>query len=521
MKKIKINLDQEILILTGMIVSNRILRLIRPNYKRNFFKSSINQRIAKWVIDYHDEFKKAPNVHIQDIFESKIESGNLDEDQVEMIGNVLNRLSNEFDRTDKFNEDYVLKKTELYFEKRRMEAVNTNVQDLLESNNIEEAEALLNGYQSSIFSNQQQVCDPLANEDLIERVFEELDKPLFKLPGALGEFIGDELQRENLIGLMGQEKIGKTWNLLEFAIQSARQRCNTIIFQAGDMSEKKLAARLFVRLSKKPLKKKHTGEKLFPVLDCKFNQNDECENKKRKGDIGLPDIKTQEDFENIFKNNRLDLIFKEAEEDEYVPCGVCKNEFHFDGSVWYEKRIIKRLRQNEVIEKTKKFKSWMRGKNFRFVTYPNDHLTIDLIKSHLDYFIHGEGFLPDTVIVDYADLLSASGSDIHEERSKQNYIWKNLRAISQIYNCLLITATQADANAYTSNSLSMNNFSEDKRKYAHATSMYSLNQTKWEKKAGIVRYGQLVVREDETEPYRQVKVLQHLSTGQTWVSSFF
>ena len=64
------------------------------------------------------------------------------------------------------------------------------------------------------------------------------------------------------------------------------------------------------------------------------------------------------------------------------------------------------------------------------------------------------------------------------EELKQNEIWKNLRALSQSRNCLVLTATQADAKSYEKNVLTMSNYSEDKRKFAHVTAMYGLNQDK-------------------------------------------
>ena len=50
---------------------------------------------------------------------------------------------------------------------------------------------------------------------------------------------------------------------------------------------------------------------------------------------------------------------------------------------------------------------------------------------------------------------------------------------------LVVTATQADANSYDRTSLKMSNFSEDKRKLAHVTAMYGLNQDPAGREKGI------------------------------------
>ena len=70
-------------------------------------------------------------------------------------------------------------------------------------------------------------------------------------------------------------------------------------------------------------------------------------------------------------------------------------------------------------------------------------------------------------------------------RDNQNEVYKEMRALSQEKHCLVISADQSDAASYDKHSLSMNNFSEDKRKYGHVD-LYnkSLNPTKEEKQKG-------------------------------------
>lgn len=520
MKRIKINPDKEILILTGMIISDRILRLIRPQYKKDYMKSPLHRNIAKWTVEYFDEFDKAPGVHIQDIFEEQIDKG-MDEDQVQMIGNVLDRLSREFDRADKFNEDLVLKKTEEYFTRRKLEILKSQIGESINSRSNDEAVLLINDFNAAAIYGDDKINSPIdCTEEEIVNLMKEADKPLFHLPGAVGQFINDELCRERFVGIMGREKIGKTWNLLEFVIQAARQRCNTLFFQAGDMSEAQQLKRIFTRITKRSPNERDCGEGLFPVLDCKHNQFDTCDKKERTCDIGVAG--NQKEFEDIFKyEDNKRKIFDGAEEDDYVPCTACRGKYDYSGSFWYEKRTTEFLKVGNIMKDKKKFKKRMKGKHFKLITYPNDSLTINLIKSHIDYFINAEGFIPDVVAVDYPELLSASDAGINEERHRENHKWKNLRAISQIYHCLVLAPTQADAESYGKKSLGLKNFTEDKRKYSHVTCMFSLNQTEWETVAGVLRIGKLLVREGRMEPFRQVKVLQHLQTGQPWVNSYF
>jgi len=98
-----------------------------------------------------------------------------------------------------------------------------------------------------------------------------------------------------------------------------------------------------------------------------------------------------------------------------------------------------------------------------------------------------------------------------------------LRGLNQETNSLLITATQADADAYKQNTLRLSNFSEDKRKYAHVTAFYGLNQDSGgrEKNLGLMRINELILREDKFDMNRQVTVMQALNIGRPIITSYW
>jgi hypothetical protein len=70
-------------------------------------------------------------------------------------------------------------------------------------------------------------------------------------------------------------------------------------------------------------------------------------------------------------------------------------------------------------------------------------------------------------------------------------------------------------------SLKESNFSEDKRKFSHATAFLTLNQTPEEKRLGVIRIGELFVREKKYDINKQVTVLQCLDLGKPYITSFF
>jgi len=158
---------------------------------------------------------------------------------------------------------------------------------------------------------------------------------------------------------------------------------------------------------------------------------------------------------------------------------------------------------------------------FKLSTYANGTLTIGKIKSILSEWKKTDDFVPDVIIVDYADLLEDSTTS--DFRHKQNLIWKGLRSLSQEQNSLVLTATQADADSYSKDLLDLKNFSEDKRKYAHVTAFYGLNQDHKgrEKKMGLIRVNELLVREGDFDSKTTITILQNLRIGRPFLGSYW
>ena len=204
---------------------------------------------------------------------------------------------------------------------------------------------------------------------------------------------------------------------------------------------------------------------------------------------------------------------------EYKPCRNCKEG---KGAVWLEH--IKQVQPLTWKEAYKEMKEWREKYNqkFKLCTYANETLSIHEINKLLALWEKQDGFVPDVVIIDYADILTSDPDCSKlDYRNQINKMWQRMRKLSQEKHCLLITATQTAASSYDKESISLSDFSEDKRKYAHTTATYSLNQTDEEKKIGILRIGELVVRESEFDRTRQIKVLQCLQRGRPFIGSFF
>jgi hypothetical protein len=213
------------------------------------------------------------------------------------------------------------------------------------------------------------------------------------------------------------------------------------------------------------------------------------------------------------------LVDLHRQHSDYKTCHNCGNEPNV-GAVW--------LKYQEATEPLNYRQAWSHiqrwrkrhKRTFKLCTYPNETLTFQEINTLLDSWEKQEGFVPDVIIIDYLDIMAPDAdSKGIDHRNQENKKWQRGRRLSQQKHCLVLTATQSDADSYTRDLLTMKNFSEDKRKYAHVTAMYGLNQNDVEKRLGIMRINEIVVREGDFDSTNSVRVLQRLQTGRPFLGS--
>lgn len=501
-------------IITGMIVSTEYLQQVNRFWNVKMLSASSARIIATWCIDYFREYEKAAGRDIEDIYLKQKRKG-LSEDKAEWIEDILSSLSEEYER-EQFNFEYLLDETKDYFKEQHLKQFAENIQDQIQAGNILDAEREALGY-ASVVQEATNCINPFASAQKFKDAFKEREKPLIEFPTtkngrkALGEFWNNELTRGAFVALMAPEKRGKTFMLMELALRAMKCGCNVVFFQAGDMTEAQQLRRLGIYLTKKSDQKRYCKAMYAPVADCTFNQNNTCDKDVRECDFGI--------YEGDKKKWEYDeLIEAFITYPEYRPCYNC-NEYK--GVIWLKHtEAVPVVTWKEAYKKAKAFQKRYNS-HFRLSSYPNESLTVSEIKSLLAVWEQQENFIPDVIIIDYADIL-APDPDVNrlDFRNQTNKIWQRLRSLTQEKHCLVITATQAAASSYKQDVLSLTDFSEDKRKYAHVTAMYGLNQSAEQKKMGILQINELLVRDSDFEHSKGVQVLQQLQRGQTFLGSY-
>ena len=287
--------------------------------------------------------------------------------------------------------------------------------------------------------------------DIVTEAFTEEQDKLFSMPGDFGKLMGD-IHREDFIAFLAPMKAGKTFSLIDVGIEGLKNNLKVVMFSL-EMSRANMIKRVWKALS------------------------GQC----------------TEDME-------IEIPY-----------------FVEDGEKWrIEKKIVNKKASTvlEVQKKQKSLKRLFRGGSFRIYGEPAYSLTVEGLENRLDDLAY-EGFYPDMIIVDYADIMAPSEKG--EYRQQLDGIWKRLRALAQKRKAVVFTASQTNRGAL-SREVEAEDVAEDVRKLAHVTSMVSISKTKYCKQNNIAIYSQMAVREGQPET-RKVIATQCLALGRPVIDS--
>jgi len=497
-------------IIQAAITSDSFLKKIINFLDPKILESRASRVIAKWCLSFWKEYSRAPRENIKQIFYSNLP--HLDNDIAEWVGSVLES----YEAPDPESSEYLIDQALNYLKKRKIAYQISKASEYLERNEIDKAENSL--LELGVDYNEEfgEPLDPFSTSvrKKIASAFSQKQSSVIKTPKALGEFWDREMCRGAFVAIMGREKIGKTFLLIELAMRAVRFGSKVLFFQAGDMTEEQQLRRIVIWLAKKSDDPRYCNGMWIADLDCWWNLVDECDNSARENS-GSP-IFTVDEEESAL--NYDSLINAAKLNPNHKICHNCEKMKGFPWLFWREAETP--LQEKEAYKYLIRFGRKTKG-SLKILTYPNETLTIREIKNKITFLKRSEGFNPDLIIIDYADILAPDADFARlEYRHQQNRIWQRLRSLSQEFNCLVLTATQIKADGYKKSILTMSEFSEDKRKFAHVTAMYGLNQTPEEKRIGMIRINEIVVREADFDPLRPVTVLGRLQIGRPVLHSY-
>ena len=465
-KEIDASIEQKII--TGMVVSKEFLSPVASTIDIELIKGAHFQRIAKWCVKYFLKYREAPKENIESIYQAWVSRGKASEEEIDAVHDVLEYLSGQYEYNPDLNIPYLVDITASYFDECRMEDLKNVLEYSLDVGDQKDAfEAIAKFTRTP--TTMDMGIDPLNEEDAWDVAFGDSQEPLITFGDKPADrFFGNALCRDSLLGILAPEKRGKTWWCLEFCVRGLMQRRRVALFEVGDLSEPQTMRRLGVRFSRRPMFKKDLG-----VID-------------------IPARIKRRDDEILLKHRKVNI----------------NRIANADSS----KKAVKKFLRGYGIKP--------KDTHYKVSTQSNSSVNIADIRSILEQWESNENFIPDIIIIDYPDILAPEpGTSGLATRDQINATWKAMRRLSQDKHCLVIAPTQADAASYNVETLTVSNFSEDKRKIAHVTAMMGLNQTREEKARGLMRLNWLALRESDFESDYCLNVASCLTLGKAFCCS--
>jgi hypothetical protein len=437
-----------------MILDRQVLCRVEAQWKtEGLFRSGWSNLIAGWCVDYFKEYNEPPGRAIETLYHTWADSAN-NKTTADMIGDFLGSLSEEYEKASEVNSDYLIDLAGRHFNGVLLEALADGIQaDLVIGKQDSALERIAQWNRVELGAGS--FIDVMNDMEAIREAFKSKSEPIISFPGALGEFFGNSLERDGFIGIMGSDKKGKSFWLAELAYQALLQRRKIAFFECGDLSQDQILRRLMIRISGRPA---------VPET------------------LNIP--------KSMMRDRRESLANVEFREKV------------FDAPLSWQKAW--KAVQEVMTRKVKSKEAY-----WRLSIHPNSTISVKGIRAILSGW-EREGWSPDVVVIDYADILAADNGRL-EYRHQINETWKQMRAMSQSLHCLVVTASQTDADAYNRNIITRSNFSDDKRKIAHVTGMIGLNQTEEEKGYGITRLNWVVRREGSFSERQCVHVAGNLA----------
>ncbi len=456
MKTTRMESTEEKRVLTGMIVDPVVLGRVAVRWREGgLFRDRWSNLIGAWCVKYLERYDKAPGAAIQGMFESWAAKGGRDAAVVELVEHFLISLSDEYeDLTTDTNSNYTIDLAGEHFNAVALERVAEQIQGHIDRGETDEAMATATGWDKVELGVGAGV-DVLNDRTAVQEAFESHTKPLVQYPGDLGRFFSDTFGRDEFVAFMGATGRGKTWWLMDLAWRAVRvARRKVAFFEVGDMSQNQIMRRFMCRAAKHPLK---SGLIKYPH---KITIDGECPTAEV--------VRREMEFEHPL--------------DWRTAWAACQSK----------------IRRRKV-------------PLLKLAVYPNSSINVAGIRAVLQIW-ERSGWVPDFVIVDYADILMPPAGTA-DSRDQINGTWKQLRAMSQSLHCCVVTATQTDAASYGASTVGRSNFSEDRRKLDHVTTMIGINATEEETLVGVTRLNLVKRREAEYTESKCVHVAGCLKLG--------
>lgn len=116
--------------------------------------------------------------------------------------------------------------------------------------------------------------------------------------------------------------------------------------------------------------------------------------------------------------------------------------------------------------------------------FPTGGLSVSALEVYLDFLERHKNFIPDVILIDYADLMEMDANRVREETGR---IYKQLRGLAVKRGVAVVTASQSNRLGEDARTLTLKHIAEDYTKASTSDMIVTYSQTSHEKKLGIAR----------------------------------
>ena len=376
--------------------------------------------IAEEVESYIQQFEQVPGEHLLDIIDTLSKR---EPEKAEIYLQIL--VSMEQTKND-LNREYVLSRANAFAKHQRLKRGMAEAIEVIqsgESEDVDEAEAILHrtlGESHKTFDAGTFITDT-------DRGLRFLDEDYSAFPTGIKELddlsLGPARKRLHVFG--AQSGRGKSWWLVNLAKAALLGR-KKVLYITLELSETEVAQRIYQALFA-------ISKRDAPVMSRRFQTD----------------------------NGRF--------------AGIEEKEL---------KKLLN-FKQHDIRAKVrKKVQPLTKRPPILVKEFPTGSLTIRDLEAYLDSLEGGEGFIPDLVLVDYADLMYVDPAAL---RVGLGVLYKDLRGLGMKRNIAMATVTQLNRSAPPGGVSTGLHVAEDYSKIATADYFLTYNQTAAEHALGLAR----------------------------------
>lgn len=496
-----INQSIERKILLNLITNKDYAKQIIPTLENGTFEIPYCSILARYVIEFFNQYQDVPNKTIQAIF--NVKKNKLQPEDSELIEDFLLSLSSEYiedGEENKVNTQYLVQTSLDYIKQRHFAILGEKLLAFSKLGDIKECEKTL--LDDKQISGSQVLYVNLHDEEVVQRIQENKEKNvLFTIDGILGELVGP-IKRGTLLGVQGRTGLGKSWILREFLLQALLKKLNCFEINL-EMGIESISDRHYKRILGLGDKE---GIYNIPVFDCVLNVNGLCRKPERKSKVKL-------------MNNLGEMPkFGEEHDSSYVPCDVCRlknKDYQF--STWYEPTYKRAIDTKTIKGGVRGFKLLF-GDRLRTVVFPAGSASVKDCFHQIDMAEYHEGIIPDFSTWDYDELLAnTKGFTNPLDMIDDNY--KTLRGELQRRGMAGVIGMQTNRLGGQKKKSSIYDTSGSFKKMMHLDLALLLDQTPKEKEYGILNISVGKMRDGDFQISRTVKLLNNLAIGQSYLDS--